>query len=56
MSQRLSVLVLRGGSWYGKPVGVRSAFRNRDDTVDASNNLGFRVAKNSSTQGTQHER
>ena len=45
MSQRLSVLVLRGGSWTVKPEWVRSAFRLKDFPGDADSNLGFRLAK-----------
>ena len=37
--------VVRGGSWLGNPQNLRSAGRNRDLTVDAYGNLGFRIAR-----------
>ncbi|OQW38840.1 MAG: hypothetical protein A4S08_08735 [Proteobacteria bacterium SG_bin4] len=37
--------VVRGGSWGGSPRGLRSAFRSRDDTDEALNYLGFRIAR-----------
>ena len=37
--------VLRGGSWFGNPVGLRAARRFRFDSELRSNYLGFRVAR-----------
>jgi formylglycine-generating enzyme required for sulfatase activity len=37
--------VLRGGSWNGLPEVLRSAFRDRYDTVDRGLDIGFRVAR-----------
>jgi formylglycine-generating enzyme required for sulfatase activity len=37
--------VLRGGSWYGFPFTLRSAYRFMYSTVNRFNNLGFRVAR-----------
>ena len=37
--------VIRGGSWNNKPRRVRSANRNRNDTDNRNNNLGFRLAQ-----------
>jgi len=36
--------VVRGGSWNNNPQNLRSANRNRNDTTNRNNNLGFRVA------------
>ncbi|MGH8475756.1 MAG: hypothetical protein ACRERS_03590 [Methylococcales bacterium] len=36
--------MLRGGSWNNNPQNLRSANRNRNNTDEANNNLGFRVA------------
>jgi len=36
--------VVRGGSWNNNPRNLRSANRNRNNTDEANNNLGFRVA------------
>ncbi len=35
--------LLRGGSWYGRPRGCRSAYRDHFRPVDADFNVGFRV-------------
>jgi formylglycine-generating enzyme required for sulfatase activity len=37
--------VLRGGSWYGAPQGLRSASRNWDSPDDRSIFTGFRIAR-----------
>jgi formylglycine-generating enzyme required for sulfatase activity len=37
--------VVRGGSWYGSPQGLRAADRLGDATVFRSDNLGFRVGR-----------
>jgi formylglycine-generating enzyme required for sulfatase activity len=37
--------VVRGGSWYGPPDGLRSARRDGSTTVDREFNLGFRVGR-----------
>jgi len=37
--------VVRGGSWYDVPSGLRSANRNRIDTSARSSNKGFRLAQ-----------
>ena len=37
--------VVRGGSWFIEPAGVRSALRNRNDTDGAFDLLGFRLAR-----------
>ncbi|WP_143742031.1 hypothetical protein [Thiorhodovibrio frisius] len=36
--------MLRGGSWNNNPRNLRSGNRNRNDTGNRNNNLGFRVA------------
>ncbi|WP_366836213.1 SUMF1/EgtB/PvdO family nonheme iron enzyme [Nitrosomonas sp.] len=36
--------VVRGGSWNNNPQNLRSANRNRNNTDEANNNLGFRIA------------
>jgi len=41
--------VLRGGSWNNNPRNRRSAYRNRNDTDNRNNNIGFRVARTPST-------
>ena len=40
-----SFRVLRGGSWYGEPRGVRSANRFSDDPAYRDGYIGFRVAR-----------
>ena len=37
--------VIRGGSWNNEPRRVRSANRNRNDTGNRNDNLGFRLAQ-----------
>lgn len=37
--------VVRGGSWFYGPMGVRSAKRSTDDTTRTYNSVGFRVAR-----------
>ena len=37
--------VLRGGSWFVEPRGVRSAFRGNYDPAIRSDNIGFRVTR-----------
>ncbi|MCX7113904.1 MAG: formylglycine-generating enzyme family protein [Proteobacteria bacterium] len=37
--------VVRGGSWYGGPRSLRSAFRNWFASDVAGNGLGFRLAR-----------
>ena len=37
--------VVRGGSWNNNPDNLRSANRNRNNTDNRNNNLGFRVAR-----------
>ncbi len=37
--------VLRGGSWIGGPVGLRSAYRFRNSPDDRINLVGFRLAR-----------
>lgn len=37
--------VVRGGSWYNGPQGLRSAFRGRNISVGANDDVGFRVAR-----------
>jgi formylglycine-generating enzyme required for sulfatase activity len=37
--------VVRGGSWGGLPVGLRSALRFLYSADDHGNDLGFRVAR-----------
>jgi formylglycine-generating enzyme required for sulfatase activity len=37
--------VLRGGSWLGKPIGLRSAYRNGDGTDDRDGRFGLRLAR-----------
>ena len=36
--------VVRGGSWYNKPLGVRVSFRGGDGPADRTNLFGFRCA------------
>jgi len=45
MSGDCSRHTLRGGSWPSRPWGLRSAFRNKFETENRSNNFGFRVAR-----------
>ena len=40
-----SARVVRGGSWYSNPDGLRSAWRDRHDQAHPINNIGFRVAR-----------
>ncbi|MGO9461860.1 MAG: SUMF1/EgtB/PvdO family nonheme iron enzyme [Rhodomicrobium sp.] len=35
---------MRGGSWNNNPRNLRAARRNRNNTENRNNNLGFRVA------------
>jgi formylglycine-generating enzyme required for sulfatase activity len=51
MSGDCSRHTLRGGSWPSRPRGLRSAFRNKFETGNRSNNFGFRVARPLSPQG-----
>ena len=37
--------VIRGGSWYSTPDGVRCAGRGRSTPADRGHNLGFRLAR-----------
>ena len=37
--------VVRGGGWSNTPVGLRSAYRSRDDAGGAFSYLGFRLAR-----------
>jgi formylglycine-generating enzyme required for sulfatase activity len=37
--------VLRGGSWNNEPENMRSANRNRNDTDNRNDNIGFRLAQ-----------
>jgi hypothetical protein len=37
--------VLRGGSWYSVPEGLRSAVRNRSFPIIRDFDIGFRVAR-----------
>jgi formylglycine-generating enzyme required for sulfatase activity len=37
--------VVRGGSWYGNPQYLRSAFRGRITTVYRGDGIGFRVGR-----------
>ena len=37
--------VVRGGSWYGNPQNLRSAYRNRYSPSGRLNDLGFRVGR-----------
>ena len=37
--------VVRGGSWFDRPQGLRSAVRSRGDSGVAYDNLGFRLAR-----------
>lgn len=37
--------VVRGGSWFYGPMGVRSSKRSEDDTASTYNSVGFRVAR-----------
>ncbi|MGZ0018028.1 hypothetical protein [Nitrosomonas sp. wSCUT-2] len=41
--------MVRGGSWNNKPQNVRSANRNRNNTDEANNNQGFRIASTPAT-------
>ncbi|WP_369408821.1 SUMF1/EgtB/PvdO family nonheme iron enzyme [endosymbiont of Lamellibrachia barhami] len=41
--RRLSCCVLRGGSWNNKTDWLRSSARNRNNTDNRNNNVGFRV-------------
>jgi hypothetical protein len=40
-----SLRVIRGGSWKSKPGILRAAYRNRHQSSDRENNIGFRVAR-----------
>ncbi len=37
--------MLRGGSWNNNPRNLRSANRNRNNTDNRNNNIGFRLAQ-----------
>ena len=37
--------MIRGGAWNNKPENLRSANRNRNNTDNRNNNLGFRLAQ-----------
>ena len=37
--------MIRGGSWNNKPENLRSANRNRNNTDNRNNNIGFRLAQ-----------
>ncbi|WP_375339140.1 SUMF1/EgtB/PvdO family nonheme iron enzyme [Candidatus Thiothrix phosphatis] len=40
--------MLRGGSWNNKPDWLRSSARNRNNTDNRNNNVGFRVLRSAS--------
>ena len=42
-----SILALRGGSWYNRPMFVRAANRNRSSHGGRGVNVGFRLARSS---------
>ncbi len=37
--------MIRGGSWNNPPRNVRSAYRNRNDSDNRNNNVGFRLTQ-----------
>jgi formylglycine-generating enzyme required for sulfatase activity len=37
--------VIRGGAWYGDPIGVRAARRGRYTADDRGDDIGFRIAR-----------
>ena len=41
--------VIRGGSWNNKPENLRSSNRNRNNTDNRNNNIGFRLAQSART-------
>jgi len=45
---------IRGGGWNNKPENLRSANRNRNNTDEANNNLGFRLARPPATAAGVH--
>ena len=40
-----AVRILRGGSWSGKPAGIRSAVRGSAAVLDLADSIGFRLAE-----------
>ncbi|MCP5244127.1 MAG: SUMF1/EgtB/PvdO family nonheme iron enzyme [Burkholderiales bacterium] len=44
--------MVRGGSWNNNPQNLRSANRNRNNTDNANNNVGFRIASTPANAGT----
>jgi hypothetical protein len=44
---------LRGGSWNNNPQNLRSANRNRNNTENRNNNIGFRVASTTAARAAR---
>ena len=42
--------VVRGGSWNNNPENLRSANRNRNNTDNRNNNIGFRLGRTPSAR------
>ncbi len=45
--------VLRGGSWNNNPQNLRAARRNRNNTENRNNNIGFRVASTAAARAAR---
>ena len=48
-----SLRVLRGGSWNNNPQNLRAARRNRNNTKNRNNNVGFRVASTTAARAAR---
>jgi hypothetical protein len=44
---------LRGGSWNNNPQNLRAARRNRNNTENRNNNIGFRVASTTAARAAR---
>lgn len=53
LTDRSCVRVARGGSWNNNPRNLRAGYRNRNDTGNRNNNIGFRVASTLGRQSRQ---
>ena len=41
--------MIRGGSWNNKPENLRASNRNRNNTDNRNNNIGFRLVQSART-------
>lgn len=47
--------MIRGGSWNNNPENLRASNRNRNNTDNRNNNIGFRLGQSARTAGAGPE-